>query len=256
MAKLPISVQLYTLREAVSVDLPGVLKSLKKIGYAGSELAGFGNLKSAADVKKAFDDAGLAVSGAHVGIEQLESNLAGVIADHVVLGNRNVIIPWLGEERRKDAASWRAFAATCQTIGKQLAAEGMTLLYHNHDFEFRQFDGGQYGLDILWQHTDAGAVKAELDVFWVKKGGMDPAAYIRKLGKPRVKLIHLKDMAAGADAKFAPVGEGILDFASISDAAAEVGVEWGAVEQDNCYGADPLKNVEISFRNLQKMGIA
>ena len=61
MAKLNISVQLYTLRDATSTDLPGVLKSLKKIGYAGAELAGYGSLRAAAEVRKAFDDAGLKV---------------------------------------------------------------------------------------------------------------------------------------------------------------------------------------------------
>lgn len=254
MAKLPISVQLFTVRDATKDDLPGVLKALAKIGYAGAELAGYGNLKSAAEVRKAFDEAGLKVSGAHVGIDQLEKDLAGVIADHKTLGNKNVIIPWLGEERRKDAAGWRAFAGTCTEIGKKLADAGLTLSYHNHDFEFKTFDG-TYGLDIFWQHSDPKYVKAELDIYWVVKGGVDPVAYINQLGS-RVKLIHLKDMTADAEKKFAPVGTGAIDFVAVTDAAAKAGVEWGAVEQDNCYGANPLDNVRISFENLKKLGIA
>ncbi len=254
MAKLPISVQLYTLRDLVSQDLAGTLKSLNKIGFGAAELAGFGNLKSAADVKKAFDDAGMKVSGAHVGIEQLESDIAGVIRDHHALGNKNVIIPWLDESRRKDAAAWRTLAESCNRFGAALAAEGLTLAYHNHDFEFKQYDG-KYALDIVWEHADPKLLKSELDVYWVKRGGVDPAAYIRQLGS-RVKLIHLKDLAAGPEQKFAPVGEGTLDFKSIADAAAAAGVEWGAVEQDDCYGQDPLENVAISYRNLQKLGIA
>ncbi len=254
MAKLPISVQLYTLRDLTAKDLPGVLKSLAKIGYTGAELAGYGNLTSATEVRKAFDAAGLKVSGAHVGIDQLEKDLPAVIADHKVLGNTNVIIPYLGEDRRKDSAAWRAFAASCNTIGKQLADAGLTLGYHNHAFEFEKFDG-IFGLDIFWQHTDAEYVKSELDVYWVARGGVDPVAYIKQLGS-RCNLVHLKDLAAGEEKKFAPVGEGTLDFVAISDAAASVGVQWGAVEQDNCYGADPLENVEISFTNLKKLGIA
>jgi sugar phosphate isomerase/epimerase len=254
MAKLPVSVQLYTLRDLAKTDLPGVLKSLAKIGYSGGELAGYGNLKSATEVRKAFDDAGLVVSGAHVGIDQLEKDLDGVIADHKTLGNTNVIIPWLGEERRQDAAAWRAFAATCNDIGRKLADAGLTLSYHNHDFEFKTFDG-TYGLDIFWQHSDPKYVNAELDVYWVVRGGVDPVAYIKQLGS-RVKLIHLKDMATGEEKKFAPVGTGVIDFVPITDAAAAVGVEWGAVEQDNCYGMDPLESVRISFDNLKKLGIA
>ena len=254
MAKLPISVQLYTLRDLTAKDLPGVLKSLNKIGYGAAELAGYGNLKSAAEVKKAFDDAGMKVSGAHVGIEQLEADLASVIRDHHTLGNKNVVIPWLDESRRGSAEIWRKLAGMCNTIGAKLAAEGLTLAYHNHDFEFEKFDG-KYGLDILWEHSDAKLLKSELDVFWVKRGGVDPAAYIQQHGS-RVKLIHLKDLVAGAELKFAPVGEGTLDFIAITDAAVAAGVEWGAVEQDDCYGQDPLENVAISYRNLQKLGIA
>lgn len=252
MAKLPVSVQLYTLRDATSKDLPGVLKALKKIGYAGAELAGYGNLKTASEVKKAFDDAGLKVSGAHVGYDQLVGEFDKVVADHKTLGNKNVIIPWLDEKHRTDGAAWRKFAGVLNEYGKKLADQGFVLSYHNHDFEFKKFDG-KYALDIVWEHTDAKLVKAELDVYWVKRGGVDPASYIKQLGS-RVSLIHLKDMAA--DGKFAPVGTGTLDFPGVTDAAASVGVAWGAVEQDDCYGADPLKNVEISFNNLKKLGIA
>ena len=254
MAKMNLSVQLYTLRDATATDLPGVLKALKKIGYAGAELAGYGNLKTASEVRKAFDDAGLKVSGAHVSIEQFEKDIEAVIADSKTLGNTNVIIPYIGEDRRKSGEDYRKLAAQLNEFGKGVAAEGLTLSYHNHAFEFEKFDG-EYGLDILWQHSDPNLVKAELDLYWVKRGGVDPVSYVKQLGK-RVVLVHLKDMEAGPEQRFAPVGTGTLDFVAISDACAEAGVEWGAVEQDNCYGADPLKNVEISFNNLKKMGIA
>lgn len=254
MAKLNISVQLYTLRDATSADLPGVLKALKKIGYAGAELAGFGNLKTAAEVRKAFDDAGLKVSGAHIGIDQFETDIDRVIEDSKILGNENVIVPYLGEDRRKSGEDYRKLAHELNGFGKKVAEAGLTLSYHNHAFEFEKFDG-QYALDILWQHSDPNLVKAELDLYWVKRGGVDPVAYVKQLGK-RCVLVHLKDMEAGPDQKFAPVGTGTLDFEALSETCAEVGVQWGAVEQDNCYGADPLKNVEISFNNLKKLGIA
>lgn len=254
MAKLPVSVQLFTLRDLTQTDLPGVLKSLAKIGYTGAELAGFGNLKTATEVKQAFDVAGLKVTGAHVGIELLEKDIDAVIADHKTLQNKNVIIPYLGEDRRKDAAAWRDFAKTCNALGQKLADAGLVLGYHNHAFEFQKFDG-KYGLDIFWEHTDAKLVKSELDVYWVVRGGLDPVQYIKQLGS-RVNLIHLKDMEAGPEKRFAPIGMGTIDFVPITDAAANAGVQWGAVEQDQSYGADPLKNVEISYNNLKKLGIA
>jgi sugar phosphate isomerase/epimerase len=254
MAKMNISVQLYTLRDATATELPGVLKSLQKIGFAGAELAGYGNLKSAADVKKAFDDAGLKVSGSHTGLDRLEKDLDKVIDDSKTLGNKNVILPYLADDRRTDAAAWRSIAGLCNDIGQKLADAGLTLCYHNHAFEFEEFDG-KAALDILWEHSDPKLLKAELDMYWIRHAGLDPVAYLRKVGS-RCNLVHLKDMEPGDEKRFAPVGTGILDFKAISDTAAEVGVEWGVVEQDKCYDRPPLESVELSFRNLQKLGIA
>lgn len=252
MAKLPISVQLYTLRDAVSTDLAGTLKALSKIGFTGAELAGYGDLKTAPAVRKAFDDAGLKVSGMHVSLDAFKADTAAVIADAKTLGCSNVILPYVDQSTLTTAADWRNFAQTCQTIGKQVTAAGLTFSYHNHDFEFKKYDG-EYAMDILLQHSDANAVKIELDLYWVARGGLDPVTYLKKLGK-RVVLVHLKDMAA--DQKFAPVGTGTLNFTALTDAAAAAGVQWGVVEQDDCYGKDPLECVALSFANLKKLGIA
>ncbi|HEX8339460.1 MAG TPA: sugar phosphate isomerase/epimerase [Tepidisphaeraceae bacterium] len=249
---MKISVQLYTLRDLLAVDMPAVLKKLKAIGYPAAELAGYGNLKSAAEVREAFDAAGLAVSGSHVSIDRLKNDIDGVIAEQKTLGNTNVVLAWLDADLRKNAADWRGLAATANEAGRQLKAAGLRFLYHNHAFEFEQFDGGR-AFDIFWQHTDPELVKSELDVYWVKLAGLDPVAYMKQLGT-RVKILHLKDMAAGEGNKFAPVGTGTIDFAAVLKTANDLGVEWGAVEQDNCYGEDPLKIVATSFENLRKLG--
>jgi sugar phosphate isomerase/epimerase len=69
-----------------------------------------------------------------------------------------------------------------------------------------------------------------------------------------VLLLHLKDMAAGPDKKFAEVGTGILDFKPILAAAEKAGAQWGAVEQDNCYDTPPLEAIKTSLENLKKLG--
>lgn len=252
MAKLPISVQLYTLRDAVSKDLGGTLKSLANIGFTGAELAGYGDLKTAAAVRKAFDDAGLTVSGMHVSLDVFKADTAAVIADAKTLGCANVILPYVDQSEFTSSEDWRQFAALCNGFGKQVVAAGLTFGYHNHDFEFKKFDG-EYAMDTFLQHADPKAVKLELDLFWVSFAGLDAATYLKKAGS-RVILVHLKDMTA--DKKFAPVGTGTLDFAALTDAAAAAGVKWGVVEQDDCYGKDPLECVATSYANLKKLGIA
>ena len=78
-------------------------------------------------------------------------------------------------------------------------------------------------------------------------------AYINKLGN-RVVLLHLKDMAAGPEQRFAPVGSGILDFKAIIAAGEKAGAAYGIVEQDNCYGISPIDALKTSFENLKKIG--
>jgi len=251
MATLHPSVQLYTLRDQVQSDFPAVLSAVKEIGYRGAELAGYGSLGSAEAVKNAFDAAGLVVSGAHVSIDAFEKDAAAALRDQKTLGNTEVIVPWLDESRRKTAADWRKFAGQMTEIGNRVAGEGMRLSYHNHSFEFETFDG-QTGMQIFLDHADPTVVGIELDVFWVKHGGLDPASYIKSLGS-RLRLVHLKDMTA--DRKFAPVGTGTLNFNEIVQAAATAGVRWGVVEQDDCYGGNPIDSVRTSYNNLKQLGL-
>jgi sugar phosphate isomerase/epimerase len=248
---LPISLQLYTVRDLTAKDFAATVREVSKIGYRAVELAGYGNLKSAAEAKKALNNAGLVVSGAHAPLEMLETNLGQVLDDAQALANQTIICPWIPEARRKDAAGWVAVAKSLNQIGRACHERGFDLAYHNHSFEFQQFDGKK-GLDILLENCDPHLVKAEIDVYWVKHGGEDPVERINKLGN-RVVLLHLKDMASGSEKKFAEVGTGILDFKAILLAAEKVGVKFGAVEQDNTYGKPPLESVRTSFENLKKI---
>ena len=219
MAKIPLAVQLYTLRDLTSKDFAGTLKQVAQIGYAGVELAGWGNLKSVGEVKKVLDDNNLKLAGSHIGIDGLEKDLNKVLDENQTLGNKNIVVPYMPDTRRKDAAGWKQVAASFNKLAAECRKRGFEFAYHNHSFEFEQFDGTS-GFDILWANTDPQLVKAELDVFWIQHGGADPVAYIKKLGK-RVHLLHLKDMAAGPDRKFAEVGSGILDFKSHRRGRAE-----------------------------------
>ncbi len=107
---------------------------------------------------------------------------------------------------------------------------------------------------MLLNETDPRYVQAELDTYWVQHGGGDPAAWIRKV-KNRMPVVHLKDMVIqGREQVMAEVGEGNLNWPAILEACREAEVEWYAVEQDICQ-RDPFESLEISFKNLKKMGL-
>ena len=246
------ALQLYTLRDLTAKDFAGTMKQVADLGYQFVEVAGYGNLKDAQSAKKAIDDAGLKASSAHFAIDLLEKETERVVSEAETLGIDTVVCPFLPEERRKDAKGYEATAKVLEKAGSLLHHHGLLLAYHNHSFEFQKFDG-KYGLDILWDNTPPHLMVAEIDVYWVKHGGVDPAEYIDKLGN-RVRLLHLKDMGEGPEKRFAPVGTGVIDFKPILAAAERHRVQWGIVEQDRTYETPPLEAIKTSLDNLKKLG--
>jgi len=244
-----VALQLYTLRDLTKNDMAGVLRQVASLGYEGIEPAGFGNL-DAQGIKSICDEVGLSVVGSHTGFDALQNNFDAVVADNRTLGNQFIVCPSIPGDQRT-AEGYKQFAATLNGFGQKLRDAGMQLCYHNHAFEFDQFDG-QYGLDLLYQNSDPELVQAEIDTYWVQKGGVNPAEYIRKYAG-RTPLIHVKDMTNDERQYFAEVGTGSLDWPAIFDAAEAGGAVSYIVEQDVCPG-DPLDSVRISIENLKQMG--
>lgn len=244
---VPVALQLYTLRELTQRDFVGTLREVARLGFAGVEFAGYGGL-TAEELKSLLDELGLQAAGSHVGLDALENELEAVIAYNKTIGNRNIVCPWLSEERR---VNYRQVAQSLNSIGRTLREHGLQLLYHNHDFEFDRFEG-RTGLEILFSESDPDLVQAELDVYWVQRGGDQPAAWLNQLGK-RCPLVHLKDMTPAPDHRFAPVGTGMIDFEAIFAASANT-AQWYIVEQDDTYGLNPLEAVKISIENLRSAG--
>ena len=256
MSKLPIAAQLYTVRDLTKTDFAGTLAQVRRIGYRAVELAGHGNLTSAADVRRVLNDLDLEIAGAHVGIDALEKDLTKALDEQEELGNQNVVCPYLPDNRRKDADGWRQVAQSLNTIAQECRRRGFNFAYHNHSFEFHPVKSAgetTTGMDILWQNTDKNLVRAELDVYWIHHANLDPVKYVTTLGQ-RVLLLHLKDMAKDEERSFAPVGAGILNFKQIIVAAEDVGAQWGIVEQDSTYQVPPLDALRTSYENLRAIG--
>lgn len=252
MPKIPLGLQLYTLRDEMAQDFAGTLRKVAEIGYAAVELAGHGGL-SVRELSGLLADNHLAVAGSHIGLERLESELPKVIEENLSLGNTHIVVPYLAEERRKTADDYKKTAALLNDFGATLQASGMTLCYHNHDFEFTPLEDGQLGEDILLENSDPNFVKAEVDTYWVLKAGLDPVAFVKK-HSGRVPLMHLKDRDL-TDGSFAPVGTGDLPLDALIAAAGEIGTQYLLVEQDLCKGS-ALEAVTLSYNNLKAKGYA
>ncbi len=246
--EIQVAVQLYTVREETNKDFIGTLEKVSKMGYEGVEFAGYGDIP-ASKMAETLKRLGLKAAGSHVRLDLLKDNLNEVIAYNLEIGNQYILCPWAKFETKNDYVQMAEFL---NVAGKKCKESGLTLGYHNHDFEFKTFDG-EYGLDILYKETNPSYVIAELDTYWVQRGGIDPIGYIKKYAG-RCPLIHLKDMEAGEAKDYAEVGNGIMDIEGIVAAAEQSGVKWAIVEQDKCKRSS-LESISISMENLKKMGI-
>lgn len=227
----PIAVQMYTLRHVASLDEQ--LKIVHDAGLRAVETVGTQNV-GAAELKRLLDKYSIKVISSHVQLADLRKNLDSVVAFNETIGNAVLVVPYLSEkERPTDAAGWAALGEELAGIARQVQAKGMTLAYHNHDFELVDF-GGKTGLDLLFEAAGS-ALKTELDLAWVARAGLDPAATLGKF-RGRLFAVHAKDNAAQGQAQdeggFAAVGKGVLDWTSILPAAEAAGVQWFIIEHD------------------------
>ena len=245
MSRPTISIQLYTLRDAMAQNEAETLEKVAALGYEGVE----GGYPASRVFIDKCRELGLKVTGTHASIDALESDFEKIVAQNKETGTQFVIVPYIGEEWRGSLEKWTKLAQKLEQIGQKLRDEGLTLCYHNHDFEFENNDG-KYGLDVLYEAADPQYLQAELDTYWVQKGGASPVEYLRKYAG-RTPILHIKDMAA--DGNFAEVGNGTLDWPAIFSAAEAGGVTVYVVEQDTCPG-DPFDSIALSIENLRKMG--
>lgn len=248
-----IGVQLYTLRDKIEDKSYGMAKTLRDVaalGYEGVEFGGTYGELDAATLKPLLDELSLKTLSLHTGIDALQSTSDRIIEDALILDARYVTIAYSGEEYRTHEGALE-LAKILNEIGAKLNSSNIQLLYHNHDFEFVRL-GNEYMLDIVYANSDEKLVKIELDTFWVKKAGVDPASYLRQYSG-RVPLVHLKDMSDGGEVIFAPVGQGTMQWPEIFEAAEAGGTVAYIVEQDQCEG-DSLESVRTSIENLKQWG--
>lgn len=249
MARIPIAVQLYSVREDCARDLPGTLAAIAKMGYEGVEFAGYHNY-SATELRHMLDDLGLQVAGAHVGLNTLLGDeLERSVEFHRTLGNRFLIVPGLPPERRNSRAAWKETAGIMNEISDKLAPHGMSTGYHNHAIEFTPMDG-----ELPWD-TFFGNTKKEVimqfDTGNALEGGSDAPPFLERY-PGRAITVHLKEHSASNPQ--ALLGEGDVPWARIFQLCENIAnTEWYIVEQET-YAFPPLECIDRCLQNLKKMG--
>jgi sugar phosphate isomerase/epimerase len=262
-----IGLQLYTLRESVAKDVPGVFSQIAKAGYSELEMFGlsaenkfFGHtVKEVAELLKQNNLT--SPSGHYMPEKFLFNNGNGDDVKNLcdvanALGNSYLIIPWMSEEKRNSIDKYKALAERINKAGEICKAANLQLAYHNHDFEFADFNG-EHGYDILLKNTDSSLVKMEMDLYWVVRAGYDPIALF-KSNPGRFHLWHVKDMNKNDKTQNTEVCNGSLDFKTIFANAKLAGVKHYIVEQENndvpgFYGSIAASNKAVK-KLLKKVG--
>ena len=250
-----IGIQIYSVRDQLNEDLEGTLQQIAEIGYKWLELASYDDGKfygkSPSEFRKIVDDLGMVIISNHAGIEIKNDNTGDVekAADaHAELGLKYVIKPWLAEERRVSADSYKKVAEELNRIGEIMKSKGLKFGYHNHDFEFAPVEE-HIPYDILLSETDGELVTFEIDLYWIIKGGSNAVDYFNKY-PGRFELYHVKDMDNTEEAYYTEVGNGIINFRELFNLRDLAGMKFFFVEQDNCRNYPPLESVRISFDYL------
>jgi sugar phosphate isomerase/epimerase len=243
--KIPVGLQLYSLREQCKTDLPGMLAAVSKIGYRGVEFAGYHG-HSAKDLRKLLDDNGLIACGTHTPYESVQGDkLKETVEFNRIIGNKFLIVPWMNETKSKQ--EWLDRAKLFNDIADQVKPNGMWVGYHAHQHDFQQIDGVS-AWDLFFGHTKREVIM-QLDTSNCCEGGADPVAVLKKY-PGRARTIHLKAYGGGPDAV---IGEDKVDWKGVFAWCEGKGkTQWYVVEHES--GTDPLDAVKRSYAALKKFG--
>ena len=249
MSRIPIALELYSVREDAAEDTAGTLEAVAKMGYEGVEFAGYYG-HSAEDLRKVCDDLGLQIIGTHTGLDTLLGDqLPATIEYNQILGNKYLIVPGLPGERTSTTSAWLETAKIFNEIAEQVAEHGMQTGYHNHSAEFKKMDG-EYPWDTFFGNTRKEVVM-QLDTGNALHAEVDVAPFIERY-PGRAQTVHLKEHSS-TNSK-ALIGEGDVNWQEIFKLCESIGsTEWYIVEQES-YAFSPLECVDICLKNLKKMG--
>lgn len=269
----PIGIQIYTVREAAAKDLPGTLKQLAEIGYGEIELAGGAPLRPANELRTLLNDHGLTCPSMHASMYELANQLEEKIAFAQAVGVPNLVcsFPWTADSRFRGGNpgqslaagitldDWKWNADQLNRAGELARKAGVRIGYHNHNMEFRSYDG-VIAFDELMRLTDPMLVTIELDIAWVVTASANPLHYLAKYAD-RISMLHVKEVSKDVQvsndrlqAQTTELGAGKIDWPQLFKALNPDRIHHYFVEQENFERA-PLESARINFQYLRSLNV-
>ncbi|WP_437920853.1 sugar phosphate isomerase/epimerase family protein [Sphingobacterium sp. LRF_L2] len=280
-----IGIQLYSIRDLISVDPVKTLETVAKIGYKHVETFGvdaaagkYWNLPIA-ELKKVLQDNDLKSHSGHYDMSkylsrnhQDKENIEKYIEIAHELGQSYVVAPVtpMDDLNNLKVEDYQYAAEQLNKAGEMAKKAGIKIGYHNHFWEFRNFANGTRGLDILIAFTQPDLVDFELDIFWIEKAGLSAQSYFEKY-PGRFPMWHVKDMDKNfttpvvgekfdkldfmeifKEIKYTEVGTGAINYVNISNYADKAGLKYAFVEQDDIHMPNKFESIKKSYDYVEK----
>lgn len=255
-----IAVQLYSVRKEIEKDIRGTLKRIADIGFEAVETAFWPDGITVQQAGQHLKEAGLPVCSAHSELPVGDKKAAFLETAKAMGCKKMIWHGWPEDIRYGSLAGTKQLVTVYNQANRFAKANGLQFGIHNHWWEFRNRAGKRFVYEVLLELLDKD-IFFEIDTYWVKVAGHNPATIVKKLGK-RAPLLHIKDgpaiwresLADDNPDPMVAVGKGTQDFPAIVKAAAG-NTEWMIVEMDKTTG-DVFDALKESYDYLLRNGMA
>jgi sugar phosphate isomerase/epimerase len=231
--RIPIGLELYSVREELARDLMGTVRAVAKLGYEDVEFYApyfEWNAAKAKDVRKLLEDLGMRCLSTHNSSTYFTTeNLPHAIELNQILGSKYMVMASPGRVDNLDG--WKAVADTLNSAAEKLKPAGLRAGFHNHLIEFMPI-GGKRPMEVLAASTDKD-VMLQLDVGPCVEAGVDPVAWINA-NPGRIRSMHCKDWSPQPGKGYLVLfGEGVVPWKKVFQAAEKNGgIEFYLIEQE------------------------
>jgi sugar phosphate isomerase/epimerase len=251
--RVPVGLELYSVRDLMKEDLMGTVRSVSKLGYAGVEFYSpymDWTPEYAREVRKLLDATGMKCFSTHNGANSFDPDrIDKAIELNKIIGSKFIVMASAGRVQGLDG--WKAVAEKLNKGAEKFKTAGIRAGFHNHQTEFKPIEGVR-PMDVLAKNT-ARDVMLQLDVGTCIEAGSDPVAWINA-NPGRINSIHCKDWSPDAGKGYKVLfGEGAAPWKKIFDAAEKKGgVEFYLIEQEG-YSLPPMETVQQCLANFKKI---
>ncbi len=243
-AKIPVGLELYSVRNECKADFPRTMAAVAQMGYKGVEFAGYWG-RTAGEVRKMLDENGLVACGTHTQYADLQpAKLEATLEFNHIIGNKFVICPYMTGKTRQE---WLDKAAEFNALADKLRPLGMSIGYHAHAHDFHRFDG-ETAWDLFFGNTHPEVIM-QLDTSNCREGGADPVEVLNRY-PGRARTIHIKPNGGGQEAV---IGEDKINWAGVFDVCEHQGhTQWYVVEHETSH--QPVDAVRRTLAALKRLG--